>query len=180
MRAARHVPGHRRLRRRRHALGRHHAGASRRGDGCCDHPQDREDQEKSTEPESDHRILNLTSSFAMEGARVHVLGKGWSVAVVMPGSGRGDTSRSVAGASEAVDAERARSPRGVRCVRDRINKDRCRHEASASRIGHFGAASPEHCAAVRARMASMRFRSAIFARTSARWCSVRAFTSAQV
>lgn len=47
-------------------------------------------------------------------------------------------------------------------------------------IGQSGTISPEHCAAVWVSTFSMRLRSAIFARTSARCRSVRSLTSAQV
>ncbi len=52
--------------------------------------------------------------------------------------------------------------------------------ASASRTGQSGTSAPVHCAAVLASADSILRRSAIFARTSARCRSVRAWTSAQV
>lgn len=55
-----------------------------------------------------------------------------------------------------------------------------RQAASALRIGHSGTSSPEHCEIIVTSTASMRWRSAILARTSARCGSVRRCTSAQV
>ena len=62
-----------------------------------------------------------------------------------------------------------------------MGRSRRSHEpSSVSKTGQSGTSSPEHRAAVSESTFSIRLRSVIFARTSARWRSVRSLTSAQV
>jgi hypothetical protein len=78
VRAARHA-GHTRVRRCRYGLGRHRTDADSRGDGGCDHANDREDQEQSEEQGADHPMKKFAycsldgKSFALLGLRFATL-----------------------------------------------------------------------------------------------------------